>query len=60
MESNIQKDKYGFYKEDTLRKMELKDIIKLMIKETCYQDTLNIIRIVAKEHQVKKQNKETE
>jgi hypothetical protein len=42
---SIKPDKNGFYSESDIRNMESPEkIVEFFIKETCYQDVLNVIR----------------
>lgn len=38
------RDSEGYFKESDLEKLDLKSIIKLMISEQSFQETMNVVR----------------
>ncbi len=45
----ISKNQKGYYTKQDILSMNTEQILKLFIRETSYQDTLNVVRIVTNE-----------
>jgi len=42
--NNLKKNSRGFYEKSDIEKLEPSDFIKLLVQETSYQSTMNIVR----------------